>query len=107
MAMTMEERIEAAAKHAFFELNSIMHDHEKLWKGANKPIWRDVGKAAIRAAFPELFDGTAWLAPWEPTPAILRALARLSAEDFRDDARDWAVMRDAHLSPETDAKVEG
>jgi hypothetical protein len=74
-------------------------------------------EAAIRAAFPELFDGTAWLAPMEPTTAMIEAAidrfdycwSREPGEGLDEEPGPplYRAMRDAHLSPETDAKVEG
>jgi hypothetical protein len=38
-----------AAKAIFWEMNSVMQDHEKEWRNANQSIWIDCAKAAIRA----------------------------------------------------------
>ena len=48
-----DRMIWAAAKAAYFEMNSIMHDHEKLWAAERKlkgGVWYDVAKAALAAA---------------------------------------------------------
>lgn len=48
-----DRMIWAGAKAAYFEMNSIMHDHDKLWAQEYKlkgGIWYDVANATIRAA---------------------------------------------------------
>lgn len=46
--MTLDERIEAAAKHLL---------------GDARPDSVEVARETLKAAFPELFDGTGWIAP--------------------------------------------
>lgn len=48
-----DRMVTAAAKAAFFEMNSIVHDHDQAWKEENKlrgSVWRDVARAALKAA---------------------------------------------------------
>jgi hypothetical protein len=48
-----DRMIWAAAKAAYFEMNSVMHDHEKLWSAERKlkgNVWYDVAKRALEAA---------------------------------------------------------
>lgn len=112
MAMTMEldeARLARAAAALIEEASTLRRE---IGMG---PVTTSVGgisagnyrllRAAIRAALPEMFDGTTWLAPWEPT-AAMRAEAR-KAMGHIVPVSIYAAMRDAHLSPETDAKVEG
>jgi len=96
MAMTTEQRIEAAAKAWSRERGGYFSNE-------------DVARCIIKAAFPELVGGTAWLAPMVATPAMNLAAMGIprDTELSAGDAADiFDAMRDAHLSPETDAKVE-
>jgi hypothetical protein len=84
MRMTLEERIEAAAKAVRWAIGS--HN--------------DLARAALTAAFPELFSSPpeAWLAPWEATESMLDALA--DPEAYPGSIEEaWAKARDASLSP--------
>lgn len=61
---------------------------------AIQALYRAEAAASIRAAFPELFDGTAWLAPMEPT-------REMTAAGWGSRTTMWdtyMAMRDAHLS---------
>lgn len=58
---------------------------------------RKLAEAALSAAAPGLLDGTAWIAPWEATEAMIVA-SRWYRED--DGRVCWRDMRDAHLKPE-------
>ena len=62
--MNIEERIEKAVA----ALDNLVIDNE--WRGND-----DTAYCVIRAAFPELFDGTAWLAPVALTPAAEATIA--------------------------------
>jgi hypothetical protein len=79
MAMTMEERIEAAMQA---RIDATPESALRMQFGgaprvvaslapAIQALYRAEAVASIRAAFPELFDGTAWLAPIEPTTAMI------------------------------------
>jgi len=105
MAMTMEKRLEEASE--------AIRRYIKDTGDANNPDM--YATIALPVAFPEMFDGTAWLAPVELSAADrLRGRAAMAdaIEDqnmSRADAfgEGFKAVRDAHLSPETDAKVEG
>lgn len=60
--------------------------------------WHNVGMGAAKAFAPELFDGSAWIAPWEATEAMLH----VAGEGWlhRGASEDWALMRDVHLKPD-------
>lgn len=83
-------------------------------------VLRRSAEAALRAAYPELadgssviapkqvmtvdvyreiFEGTHWIAPWEPSREMLRAWDDTVAEacDYSTAELDWRAMRDAYL----------
>jgi len=95
MAMTMDQRIEAAAKRL---------DEANDW--ADEWSTEEIVRFVLLGAFPELADGTAWLAPMEPTEAMCLALDS-APDEWPVTREEFRMMRDAHLRPETDAKVEG
>ena len=48
-----DRMIWAAAKAAYLAMNSIMHDHDKMWAAERKTrgnVWYDVAREALRAA---------------------------------------------------------
>jgi hypothetical protein len=48
-----DRMVTAAAKAAYFEMNSITHDYDLAWREENKlrgNVWRDVARAALKAA---------------------------------------------------------
>ena len=51
-------------------------------------------RSMLSDVFPELFDGSHWLAPWESTHEM--HVAGFNAQDILGD--DWAAMRDAYLA---------
>jgi len=51
----------------------------------------------LRAAFPELFAGTHWLAPMEPTAEMTRRIAVLCDAYMGDASGAYASARDAYL----------
>lgn len=79
MNKELERRVELAAKHLLGDAN---------------PDAVDVARDILAAAFPELFSDppAAWLAPMEPTKAMMRALFMPGMADA------WAKWRDAHLN---------
>ena len=110
--MTPTDRIERAARAMYFAQNSIMHDHERHWRNSNQELWRDIAKATITAAFPELFSTppTHWLAPIEATEAMLEeAYGWFVTDDLstpegarRDAGHCWDEMRNAHLKEQAE-----
>ena len=45
------EKLEAVAKAIFWEINSVMHDHDECWRTCDKQnVYRDCARAAIVAA---------------------------------------------------------
>ena len=47
---TDRAEVEAVARAIYWEMNSVMHDHNKLWRGTdNKVVYRDCARAAIQA----------------------------------------------------------
>lgn len=96
--MTMSERIDAAGEAA-----------RKVIQRGGQYAYTEVGQAAIAAAFPELLDGTAWLAPMDPSDGMISSAFRAvyALDESEDVYKIFNAMRDAHLSPETDAKMEG
>jgi hypothetical protein len=133
----MDERIERAARalggpwfgpttrHYATDDHEVLISNYPGQTAANQERCRKEARAAIAAAFPELFDGTAWVAPTKATIGVYRPLlGRL--KDFYEKtdnqpglefithwllggfAEDWASLRDAHIKgQETDSKVEG
>lgn len=66
-------------------------------------------EAMLRAAFSELFDGSHWLAPWEPDAKMVNASIGASVGERRDGQfekcsrrekhkRRYAAMRKAYLT---------
>jgi hypothetical protein len=46
-----KSKLEAVAKAIYWEMNSIMHDHEECWRDCGKQdTYRDCAKAALAAA---------------------------------------------------------
>ena len=46
-----ERKLDAVAKAIFWEMNSIMHDHDDEWgKCDKKNVYRDCARAALTAA---------------------------------------------------------
>lgn len=91
--MTLEQRIEAAAKaRAPYQWSLLTADEQAVELA--------YAEAAIRAGFPEFFTSPpeAWIAPWEATRAMGDAAANrpMSQLDTRQSL-DFAAMRDAHL----------
>jgi hypothetical protein len=84
---TMERRIEIMARQrlAIGEMWTSMMRYDR-----DRHLAR--ARNDLRAAFPELFDGTAWLAPMEPTPEMIR-----KGEGMTMPALRFKAMRDAHL----------
>ena len=81
--MTPTERIERAARAAEDTAVISMGDYEVM-------NWRAVVRAALTAAYPELFSDppTAWIAPMDITGGPI-------AEWI--DQFDWQAMRSAHF----------
>lgn len=49
-------KLEAVAKSIYWEMNAVMHDHDKNWRECDKKeIYRDCARAALVAAshFPD------------------------------------------------------
>lgn len=93
-SMTLDERVEAAARamawpHA--DLEDLSH--------AKAEFYRIKARQVIKAALPELFDGTGWIAPWEASDDMVRACLPESLGEIieRGFEEDFAFMRDAHL----------
>lgn len=100
----MDERIERAAKAWSRERGGYFTSEE-------------VARCIIKAAFPELFEGAAWVAPMVLSApdrlrgmvAMRRALDSAEPPSFSEAFREgFEALRDARLKGlETDAKVEG
>lgn len=98
--MTLEQRIEAAAK----ALNDSKANTGE-WETA-LPDFQDYQRyeavGILMAAFPELFTTppTAWIAPWEATKTELDSAFRAERYDEGHGTRQglWSALR-AHLSP--------
>ena len=100
--MTMEERIEATAKSRYqTQYRRLMKErhgsYPPPWDAISddsKASWRGEIEAGLRVAFPELFDGSGWIAPWELSEDMHHAM-------FMADGgfEQWAAARDAHLKP--------
>lgn len=89
---TMSERIEAAARQAF---EAGFSSWERLDQDI-KEAWCNEYRTYARMLFPELFDGTGWVAPWEASDPMF-GVAPQSIYYTVDDL--WKMFRDAHLSP--------
>lgn len=98
--MTRSERIEAAARAMWGE---AFIARIKRRPGNGKSFFGDIERA-IDAAYPELADGTAWVAPWEATGEMLNAVRKVWDDDTRLAAA-YPAMRDAHLSPNTEGRT--
>jgi hypothetical protein len=47
----VDRKLEAVAKAIFWEMNSVMHDHDKVWKASKQQgVYRDCARAALVAA---------------------------------------------------------
>lgn len=93
--MTMEERIEAAIS----ALRPIVYGHGQRTTPRAEMLLRKEAEAAIRAAFPDLLDRTAWLAPMEPTLAMKTAGGSEHGYFYEDEAgKVYVAMRDAYLA---------
>lgn len=47
----MDRKLEAVAKAIYWEMNAVMHDHEKNWReSGKKALYRDCARAALVAA---------------------------------------------------------
>lgn len=88
--MTMKERIAAAARYMFADYHGPL---ERVPEERRRKMLVEA-KRLLQASFPELFDGSGWIAPVEMT-APMYAAAR--GWEYPDDA--WAAARDAHLKP--------
>ena len=98
--MTDPARIEAAAR-------AILAVADGYAWGRMTRAYRDVYVTRARficdTAYPELANGTAWLAPMEATEEMLRAtladrpFADCGGRERRDFDEEWAIARDAHL----------
>jgi len=110
--MTMDERVEAAARAAYADKGSY-GDERLAWDAAASIIgedearaahetFRSMARAAIAAAFPELHGDQpkGWIAPWEATEemndAVDDARDRYDHE-FITSSRAFQVARDAYL----------
>jgi len=107
--MTMDERIEAAAKAMrpfWFGQTYDLHGSQEVMLSNYPGMTAEYQKRArsdaaiaIEAAFPELFTDppTAWIAPWEATPGMIDAY--WNATHAITTADNYAAMRDAHIIP--------
>lgn len=104
--MTLEERIEAAARALFEKLfrSAERLDGNHIWSQADERI-KDGMRAEARvvgeAFAPELFASppTHWIAPMTPTPEIAEALDYV---EYGNPERSWRLMRDAYLNREVE-----
>lgn len=99
--MTLDERLEAAARALCGKFWSELDWRELSPKA--KEVYRDAGRAALAAAYPELSAGTHWLAPMEATDAMARAFLSIKSSVPDDPragptmAQAWRAARDAYL----------
>lgn len=101
--MTLEERIEAAAKAGFAHIFAGVKrlDGMHVWDVADQRIkdgFTTEAAVFVAAAFPELFTSppTAWLAPWEADEGMLNA--RDGNDENITAEADYAAMRDHRLN---------
>lgn len=101
------DRIEAAAR-ARYERDEIMHRGGTPWEklGHFAKQYRHMEAALdLAAAYPELTNGTAWIAPISPTIAMMAAM-----DDEREQGRHaqaiYDAMRDAYLQDQPKDKAE-
>lgn len=95
--MTMEERTEALAKRLY--KIAAWQAYEVPWESApeeERNGWRAEADGLVQDAFPELFNGTAWLAPTEATGPMLRTVGETDEQGWAMDY--YGRMRDAHLA---------
>lgn len=65
-------------------------------------------KAMLDAAYPELTNGTAWIAPTTPTATMEDAHFQAHADAktvFAEVSEIWAAMRDAYLQDQPKDKA--
>lgn len=72
----------------------------KAWIDDKAGFTVDGLEAAVRAYFPELAAGTHWIAPNEPTKAMLEG-ASSSVDEQAWALVDYIAMRDAYLNAST------
>lgn len=115
MVMSLEERIEAMALSIATYVELPYETLGESWMrfqllpANDKERSRRLARAALRAAFPELFSDPprAWIAPWELTPRMKNAYfgALRKPKDKRKypavekSELRWAAMRNAFLHP--------
>lgn len=99
--MNIEERVEKAAK-AIYEW---VHPAASSWDKEGPTVrgdYTEAGRAVIAKVFPELLDGTGWIAPWEATEAMANAGCRSAIDDLEPTNPEMEIfyraMRDAHLA---------
>lgn len=96
--MTMDERIEAAAKATWDLENPLERKAFHDTAPEVQAVYREEAERVLRGAFPELFDGTGWIAPWDATDAMHGAFHRACDENGQVlMPHGWRVLRDAHL----------
>lgn len=99
--MTLEERIERAAKDHWAHVESLKRlsggEPRKWSEGADeeRQQFKNLLGWHLRAAFPELFSSppTHWLAPMEPTPEMYSAASN-EVSHFDGDYGDYNVHFD-------------
>ena|SRR3990167_1618520 len=91
--MTLDERIEAAARALVFDdgigpMEDLLDETQDEYRGT--------AVIALQAAFPELFTtpSSAWLAPWE-APRMFRDYFGGSDVEQEDAATSWQEIRAA------------
>ncbi|MBS0175495.1 MAG: hypothetical protein JSR64_15750 [Nitrospira sp.] len=105
--MTMDERIEAAARAAYADKGSY-GDERLAWDAAASIVgedearatheaFRSMARAAIATAFPELSGDkpTGWIAPLEVTKEMVMA-GEDALEDFKDSDYDSGADGSTH-----------
>lgn len=91
------ERIEKAAR-AIAVLDGLNWDAPPSSNiDINRPLYRQRAEAALRAAYPELADGSSVILPWHPDERMQFAATHVCQPNL-DPLETYVAMRDAHLS---------
>lgn len=87
--MISPDRIEAAARVLRSDLDEV-----------DGPLVRQMALQVLEAAYPELANGTAWLAPMGATPDMIDAGRDVGPDapyGLGETRQRWAAFRDAFL----------
>lgn len=103
-AMTLDERIEAAAitlgTYTPFQTAATAEPwiRFQMLPDDKKDEFRRRARSIVRTAVPELFNGSAWIAPTELTAAMESAWLRSPECEPVTIQQIYQLLRDAHLS---------